>query len=576
MSLDAAGIAAVLDEIAQLLELSGENPFKIRAYHAGARLLETLTDDLDALIASGGLAEKPGIGEALADKIAKLRRDGRLDFLDRLRASLPPGLPAILAIPGMGPKKTRRLWQELGVTDLPGLQAACEQGKVAELKGFGEKTQAAILAGIRNREAYGKRHLWASVEGVVTTLLEGLRALPQVARAEAAGSFRRNRETVGDLDFIVGSDEPGPIMDWFTAQPGILEVTAHGQTKSSVRVEGGLQVDLRVVPPAQFFFALHHFTGSKEHNVAMRQRALHRGLSMSEWGFTATQPGAAAPGAESEADVFRALGLPWIPPEIREGQGEIEAAEAGDLPRLLEVGDLRGAFHNHTTASDGKSTLEQMAAAADALGWEYLGISDHSRTSAYAGGLEVDRLLAQVSAIRALNASGRFRVRVLSGSEVDILKDGSLDYPDEVLAKLDVVVASVHASMQLDEEAMTARLVRALEHPLVHILGHSTGRLLLQREAYKVNLAKVVDAAAANGKCIELNSHPRRLDMDWTHWRRAAEKGVLCSINPDAHHADHLAYVRHGVNVARKGWLAPEQVLNTRPLDEVLRWLRRR
>lgn len=575
MSLDAHGIAEVLDEIAQLLELSGENPFKIRAYHAGARLLETLTDDLDALIASGGLAEKPGIGEALADKIAKLRKDGRLEFLDKLRASLPPGLPAILAIPGMGPKKTRRLWQELGVTDLPGLQAACEQGKVAELKGFGEKTQSAILAGIRNREAYGKRHLWASVEGVVTTLLAGLRRLPQVARAEAAGSFRRARETVGDLDFIVASDEPGPIMDWFTVQPGIVEVTAHGRTKSSVRVEGGLQVDLRVVPPAQFFFALHHFTGSKEHNVAMRQRALQRGLSMSEWGFTAVGADE-APGADDEAGVFRALGLPWIPPELREGQGEIEAAEAGALPRLLEVGDLRGAFHNHTTASDGKSTLEQMAAAADALGWEYLGISDHSRSSAYAGGLEVDRLLAQVSAIRALNASGRFRVRVLSGSEVDILKDGSLDYPDEVLGKLDVVVASVHASMQLDEEAMTARLVRALEHPLTHILGHSTGRLLLQREAYKVNLAKVVDAAAANGKCIELNSHPRRLDMDWTHWRRAAEKGVLCSINPDAHHADHLGYVRHGANVARKGWLTADQVLNTRPLDDVLRWLRRR
>ena len=576
MSLDAHGIAEVLDEIAQLLELSGENPFKIRAYHAGARLLETLTDDLDALIASGDLAEKPGIGEALADKIAKLRKDGRLEFLDKLRVSLPPGLPAILAIPGMGPKKTRRLWQELGVTDLPGLQAACEQGKVAELKGFGEKTQAAILAGIRNREDYGKRHLWASVEGVVTTLLAGLRRLPQVARAEAAGSFRRARETVGDLDFIVASEDPGPIMDWFTVQPGIVEVTAHGRTKSSVRVEGGLQVDLRVVPPDQFFFALHHFTGSKEHNVAMRQRALQRGLSMSEWGFTATRPGAEAPGAGDEAGVFRALGLPWIPPELREGQGEIEAAEAGALPRLLEVGDLRGAFHNHTTASDGKSTLEQMAAAADALGWEYLGISDHSRSSAYAGGLEADRLLAQVSAIRALNASGRFRVRVLSGSEVDILKDGSLDYPDEVLGKLDVVVASVHASMQLDEEAMTARLVRALEHPLTHILGHSTGRLLLQREAYKVNLAKVVDAAAANGKCIELNSHPRRLDMDWTHWRRAAEKGVLCSINPDAHHADHLGYVRHGANVARKGWLTADQVLNTRPLDDVLRWLRRR
>ena len=575
MSLDAAGIAEVLDEIASLLELSGENPFKVRAYHAGARFLETMTDDLDALIASGGLAEQPGIGAALAEKIAALRRDGRLDFLDKLRASLPPGLPAILTIPGMGPKKTRRLWLELGITDIPGLQAACERGDVAGLKGFGEKTQASILAGIRNREAYGKRHLWVSVEGVVTTLLAGLRALPQVAQAEAAGSFRRLRETVGDLDFLVGSDDPAPVMDWFVARPGILEVTAHGPTKSSVRVEGGLQVDLRIVPPAQFFFALHHFTGSKEHNVAMRQRALARGLSMSEWGLTPTAPGKRAPGAASEPDVFRALGLPWIPPELREGHGEIEAAEAGALPRLLEPGDLRGAFHNHTTASDGKSTLEQMAEAADALGWEYLGITDHSRSSPYAGGLEVERLLAQVSAIRALNRSGRHRVRVLAGSEVDILKDGSLDYPDEVLAKLDVVVASVHAGLQMEEEAMTARLVRALEHPRVHILGHLTGRLLLQREPSRFNVAKVVDAAAANGKCIELNAHPRRLDMDWTHWRRAAEKGVLCAISPDAHHADHLPMTRLGVNVARKGWLAREHVLNTRPLAEVLRWLGR-
>lgn len=575
MSLDAHGIAEVLDEIAQLLELSGENPFKIRAYSNGARLLETLTDDLDTLIASGHLAEKPGIGEALADKISKLRHEGRLDFLDKLRASLPPGLPEILSIPGMGPKKTRRLWQELGVVDLAGLQAACNEGKVAALKGFGEKTQNALLAGIRNREAYGKRHLWVSVEGVVTTLLAGLRALPQVKRAEAAGSFRRNRETVGDLDFIVAADEPAPIMDWFTVQPGILEVTAHGQTKSSVRVEGGLQVDLRVVPPAQFYFALHHFTGSKEHNVAMRQRALSRGLSMSEWGFTPTEAGKTAPGADSEADVFKTLGLPWIPPELREGQGEITAAENHQLPRLLEATDLKGSFHNHTTASDGKSTLEQMADAADALGWEYLGITDHSQTSVYAGGLEVDRLLAQISAIKALNKSGRNRVRVLSGSEVDILKDGTLDYPDEILAQLDVVVASVHASMQLDEEAMTARMIKALENPYVHILGHATGRLLLQREAYKVNLAKVVDAAAANKKSIELNAHPRRLDMDWTHWRRAAEKGVLCSINPDAHHVDHLPFTRLGVNVARKGWLTAAQVINTRPLAEVLRWLKR-
>lgn len=576
MSLDAEGIAEVLDEIARILELTGENPFKVRAYHAGARFLESLTDDLDDLVASGRLAEQPGIGAALAEKIAALRRDGRLDFHEKLRASIPAGLLDILGIPGMGPKKTRSLWKELGVTDIPSLQAACAEGRVAALKGFGEKTQAKILDGIRNREAYGKRHLWASVEPLVQTLLSGLRSLPQVGQAEAAGSFRRARETVGDLDVIVASDEPAPIMDWFVARPGIVEVTARGETKSSVRVEGGLQVDLRVVPPAQFFFALHHFTGSKDHNVAMRQRALARGLSMSEWGLTPRDPGARPPKAASEQAVFAALGLPWIPPELREGHGEIEAAEAGELPDLLRLEDLRGAFHNHTTESDGKSTLEQMAASAEALGWEYVSINDHSRTSAYAGGLEVERLLRQVAAIAALNASGRFKVRVLAGSEVDILRDGSLDYPDDILDRLDVVVASVHAGFTLDEEEQTARIVRALEHPRVHILGHATGRLLLQREPYKVNLAKVVDAAAANGKSIELNAYPRRLDLDWTHWRRAAEKGVLCSVNPDAHHADHLAYVRHGVAAARKGWLTKDQVLNARPLREVLRWLARR
>ena len=575
MSLDNHAIAETLDEIATLLELAGENPFKVRAYHNGARTLETLTEDLDALIAAGTLKGHRGIGQGLADAITDLRRHGKLAFLEALRASLPPGLPQMLQIPGLGPKKVRALWQELGVTDLAMLQVACADGRVAGLKGFGEKTQAKILDGIRNREAYGKRHLWLSVEGAVNTLLAGLRALPQVRRAEAAGSFRRARETVGDLDFLAASDEPGPIMDWFVVQPGIIEVTAHGQTKSSVRIEGGLQVDLRVVPPAQFFFALHHFTGSKEHNVAMRQRALGRGLSMSEWGFTATEAGKAAPGADSEEAVFRALGLDWIPPELREGQGEIEAAETGALPRLVRPEDLRGCFHNHTTASDGRASLEQMAAAAEAMGWEYLGIADHSKSSAYANGLDEARLLAQVDEIARLNASGRFKVRVLSGSEVDILKDGSLDFDDALLARLDVVVASVHAAMTLDEDAMTARIIRALEHPRVHILGHLTGRLLLEREAYKVNVAKVVDCAAANGKCIELNANPRRLDMDWSHWRRAAEKGVLCAVNPDAHRTEQLAFVRGGTLQARKGWLTAEQVLNTRPLPDLLRWLRR-
>jgi DNA polymerase (family 10) len=568
-------IAAVLDEIATFMELTGENPFKIRAYSAGARILENMTEDLGELIDGGKLADIPGLGEALVDKITTLRRDGVLPFHQKLKASIPAGLLEVMQIPGLGPKKVRALWTQLAVEDLAKLKEACEAGAVAELKGFGAKTQDKILEGIKNRIAYGKRHRWYEAAAIAEPILAGLRALPQVSLAESAGSLRRSRETVGDLDFLVASSEPKPIMDWFVAYPGVKEVTAHGETKSSVRFENGLQADLRVVPAEQFYFALHHFTGSKEHNVAMRHRALGRGLSMSEWGFKSLDDKTVAPGATSEEEVFRALGLPWIPPELREGNGEIDAAEAGKLPKLVQFADLRGVFHNHTTESDGDHTLDQMAAAAEAHGWEYLGISDHSKSSFQAGGLDETRLAKQLEDIARLNASKKYRVRVLSGSEVDILKDGTLDFTDDVLARLDFVVASVHNLFTLDREAQTARIIKAIENEHVDMVGHLTGRLLNKREPYDVDIAKVIDAAAANDTIIELNANPWRLDLDWRWWRRAAEKGVLCSINPDAHDTEQLAFAAHGVRIARKGWLTPEQVLNTRPLPEVLRWLGR-
>lgn len=568
-------IAAVLDEIATFMELTGENPFKIRAYSAGARILENMTEDLGELIDSGKLADIPGLGEALVDKITTLRRDGVLPFHQKLKASIPAGLLEVMQIPGLGPKKVRALWTQLAVEDLAKLKEVCESGAVAELKGFGAKTQEKILEGIKNRIAYGKRHRWYEAAAIAEPILAGLRALPQVSLAESAGSLRRSRETVGDLDFLVASSEPKPIMDWFVAYPGVKEVTAHGETKSSVRFENGLQADLRVVPAEQFYFALHHFTGSKEHNVAMRHRALGRGLSMSEWGFKSVDEKSVAPGATSEEEVFRALGLPWIPPELREGNGEIDAAEAGKLPKLVRFSDLRGVFHNHTTESDGDHTLDQMAAAAEAHGWDYLGISDHSKSSFQAGGLDEARLAKQLADIARLNASKKYRVRVLSGSEVDILKDGTLDFADDVLARLDFVVASVHNLFTLDREAQTARIIKAIENEHVDMVGHLTGRLLNKREPYDVDIAKVIDAAAANDTIIELNANPWRLDLDWRWWRRAAEKGVLCSINPDAHDVDQLAFAAHGVRIARKGWLTPEQVLNTRSLPEVLSWLGR-
>jgi DNA polymerase (family 10) len=581
--MDKAQIVAVLEEIGTLLELTGENPFKVRAYHNGARALGALEDDLGARIAAGTLGDVPGLGEALVEKITTLLQTGKLPYYDKLKASVQPGLVEMLDVPGLGPKKIMALHEKLGVDSLAKLAAACAAGKVAALPGFGAKTQENIIAGIQNKEAYSRRHLWWDAWLAAEPILAGLAKVKGVERVSHAGSLRRGLETIGDLDFLVAAESPAAAMGWFTNQPGVAEVTASGETKASVRLKDGMQADLRVVPLKQFYFALHHFTGSKDHNVKMRSRALARGLSLSEWGLTKKDdPTAGGPGAKSvitahsEDDIFQKLGLLPIPPEVREGLDEIERAEHGPLPRLIEEGDLRGAFHNHTAASDGHATLEEMAAAADALGWEYLGIADHSKSSFQAHGLSEERLLDQVEKIRALNAAKKFRVHIFAGSECDILKDGELDYDDGVLAKLDYVVASVHNRYGQgdDEAAMTKRLVRALEHPRVTMLGHLTGRLLLRREGYAVNVGKIIDAAAANGKMIELNAQPQRLDMDWRHWRRAAEQGVPCVINPDAHDTADLNYVRMGILIARKGWLTKEQVFNTRPLADVCKALK--
>lgn len=577
--MDKASIAQILDDIAALLELKGENPFKVRAYQAGARALESLNEDLATVIAEERLGKIKGIGQALVEKITTLHTEGSLPYYDELRASVPDGLVEMLEIPGLGPKKIRKLHQALGVDTIAALQKACEEAKVESLDGFGAKTQQKILEGIRNREAYGRRHLWWDAFQVAEPLLEGLRQLPEVQRAEHAGSLRRKRETVGDLDFIVASDKPGPIMDWFTSLPEVVEVTAKGETKASVRLEDGLQADLRVVPDAQFFFALHHFTGSKEHNVRMRQRALDRGLSLSEWGLGSKDESgkldrASSLEVDSEEGLFALLDLAYIPPELREDSGEIEAAESNAIPRLVEYGDIRGCFHNHTNASDGHNTLDEMVAGADKRGWEYLGIADHSKASYQARGLDEARLLEQMKAIRALNDSGKYRCHVFCGSEVDILKDGSLDFEDSLLEQLDYVVASVHNAFSLSDDAMTARIIKALENPYVTMLGHPTGRLLLRREAYPVHLGKVVDAAIANGKIIELNANPWRLDLDWRYWRKAAERGLLCAINPDAHRVEGLDHVEAGVNIARKGWLTREVILNCRPLEEVSSYFR--
>lgn len=576
--MDKKDIVEVLERIGTMMEIKGENPFKVRAYFSGARTLQTMEEDLETVIGEERLGDVPGIGKALTEKIETLFTTGELEFYDNLLASVPPGLLDLLDIPGLGGKKIKALHELLEIDSIESLTEACNEGKVAELKGFGEKTQEKILSGIKNREIYAARHLWWKARKVADRILPGLQDLPQVERVEAAGSLRRGMETVGDLDFLVASSEPGPIMDWFTSMDRIAEVTAHGDTKSSVRFEDGMQADLRVVPGEQFFFALHHFTGSKDHNVRMRQKALSLGLSLSEWGLRPEEEKdssrrAGPVEAHSEEDIFKALGLQYVPPALREGMGEVEAAERNELPELLEYSDLKGCFHNHTNASDGRNTLDEMTAEADARGWEYLGIADHSKSSFQANGLDEERLAKQIEAIRELNESGTFSCHVFAGSEVDVLSGGKLDFDDSVLDSLDYVVASVHNGLTQDEETMTARVITALEHPKVTMFGHVSTRLLLRREPSQMNIAKIIDAAIANQTILELNSNPMRLDMDWRHWRRAAEKGLLCCINPDAHALHQFDYQLAGVHAARKGWLTPANVLNTRTLPEIKEYL---
>ncbi len=567
-------IIAILEEIAVLLQIRGENSFKIRAYENGARALERSGEALDVLVEEGRLEELDGVGKALAEKVATLHRTGRLEFYDKLKQEVPDGLRAMADIPGLGGKSIHRLHRELGIETIEALKEACEEGRVAALKGFGDKSAEKILRGIANLEKFSQRHLLPAAEEAAGPVLQGLRALSVVKRAEVAGSLRRRKETVGDLDFIVASDSPEEVMDWFVGRDEVVEVIAHGRTKSSIRLEGGLQADLRVVADDQFAGALHHFTGSKDHNVQMRKRALEQGLSLSEWGLRKAKGEGEADTVRDEEELFGRLGMHWIPPELREGGNEIECAGQGKLPDLVRLDDFRGALHNHTEASDGRGTLKDMAEAAASLGWEYLGIADHSRSSFQANGLSEERLRGQVEEIRRLNASGDCPVHLFAGTECDILKDGSLDFPDDLLAELDYVVASIHqGGFGQDRDTVTRRILKALEHPAVTLLAHPTGRLLLRRDPYPVDLVKVIDAAAANGKWIEINAHPMRLDLDWREWERAREKGVLACVNPDAHRPEGLANLRYGVDMARKAGLTAAEVANTRGLAQMKKLL---
>ncbi len=577
--MDKENVAEILVEIGILLELKGENPFKTRAYTNAARTLESLTEPLTTLVAENRLAEIKGIGDALQQKITELVTTGKLKYYDDLKASVPPGLVEMLGIPGVGPKKVKALHDKLGIISIDQLEAACKAGQVATLDGFGEKTQAKILEGIQFKRTYASRHHLHTALAVAEPILESLRQHPDVIRCSTGGSLRRWRETIGDIDFLVSSKNPPAIIDYFTSQPGILSISAKGETKASVILPGGIQADLRVVTDAEFPFALLYFTGSKEHNIVMRQRAIQRGLRLNEYGLFKSKEETRDPQllvpCKTEEEVFVELGLSYVPPELREDHGEFAAAEQGRLPRLLEWTDLRGSLHNHTTWSDGHHSIEEVAAHAMELGLDYWAVTDHSRSSFQANGLDAARLREQIKAVAAHNqklADEGHDFRLLAGSEVDILKE-RLDFDDDRLAELDVVVASLHIAGS-DEADNTRRLIQAAENPHVHMLGHLTGRLLLEREAYKVNQQAVIDACAATGTWIELNANPYRFDMDWRLWFYAKSKGVKCVINCDAHRREHAGFLRLGAQIARKGWLEKADVLNTLPLKELLKALK--
>ena len=562
-------IVDTLEEIALLLELKGENPFKIRAYRAGAEVVQSYPGNIVQKAADNDLKGIKGIGSALQDKLQELASTGELEFHKNLRAEFPESIFELFDIQGLGPKKIKALYEQLGVKGVADLQRVCENGEAAQLSGFGKKSVDKILEAISFREQNADRFHQDVAMASAELIREALLAHPAVGRVEAAGSLRRGKETLHDLDFIVSTKKPQEIMDHFVALPLVAHVISHGSTKSSIRLENGIQCDLRAVSNTELPFALNYFTGSKEHNVAMRGRALKRGYTLNEYRLAPTGDAEdISARIHEEADLYRALGLDYIEPALRENTGEIEAAEKGGLPKLIELENLRGTFHNHTIASDGKNTLAEMADAAQELGLEYLGIADHSKASFQANGLDEKRLRDQIAEIAELNKTYE-GFRLFTGTECDILKDGSLDFEDELLGELDYVVASVHNVFNLPEKEMTERLIRAIENPHVTMLGHLTGRLLLKRESYAVNIPAILDAAAATGTIIELNANPWRLDMDWRWWKLATEKGVKCAINPDAHTTSGLQYLAFGVRIARKGWLTREDVVNCLPLAKV-------
>jgi DNA polymerase (family 10) len=564
-------IARIFEEIADLLEIQGENPFRVRAYRTATRTIQTLARPAAALAAEGELDELPGIGADLAGKIGTILKTGTLPLLRELTAKTPEGLVEILRIPGLGPKRAKLIYDTLGIKSVDALEAAARSGRLGQLRGIKEITILKVLQGITDLRKRAGRWRLAEADAYLQPLLTYLKQSPAVKQLEVAGSYRRRKETVGDIDILVVSSRARAAVERFVSYPRVKQVQAEGSTRSSVTLDCGLQVDLRVVPAASFGSALHYFTGSKSHNIAVRALALKRGLKINEYGvFRGTR----RIGGRTEEEIFGAVKLPWIPPELREARGELEAAQQGALPTLIELSDIRGDLQVHTTYTDGTNDLAEMVEAARARRYEYVAITDHTKAVRVAGGLTRGQFHRQFKEIERLQKRVG-DITILKGAEVDILDDGTLDLDDATLGELDVVIAAVHSNFNLSRAAMTKRVIRALQHPHVQILAHPTGRLLGRREAYPFDFDEIAKTAADYGVALEINAQPERLDLDEVRARAAHEAGVRLVISTDAHRVEELSYMRHGVDQARRAWCEAHDVLNTLPLAKLRAALRR-
>ena len=564
-------IAAKFDELADLLEIEGANAFRVRAYRNAARTIRDLPQTVAQLVREDAdLTELPGIGEDLARKTREVVETGELSALQKVVQSVPESLIEVMGVAGLGPKRVKTLYEQLGVKDVDGLKQAAQAGKIQTLSGFGAKTEQNILQELATRGSGEKRFRRRDAEEMAEPLVALLREVDGVDQAAIAGSYRRRKETVGDLDILVACADAGPVMRRFVAYDDVTRVLSQGDTRASVILKGGLQVDLRAVQPESFGAALHYFTGSQAHNIRVRQLGQERGLKVNEYGVFQGERRVAG---QTEAEVFDAVGLPGIVPELREDRGEIEAAQAGALPELIALDDIRGNLHSHTDWSDGAGTLEEMAEAARARGLAYLAVTDHSKAVRVANGLDADRLARQIDAIDALN-DRLDGITLLKSIEVDILEDGGLDLPDDLLARLDLTVCSIHSRMNLSGDKQTARVLKAMENPNFTILGHPTGRLLGERSGYELDMQRVIEQARQGGRVLEINAQPARLDLDDTHARMARDAGVKLSIATDAHAGMHLDLMRFGVDQARRAWLTADDVINTRDLKGLRALLR--